>query len=1388
MLLLCGNLHASSTASYFEACNNSVSVVLDASCSKKIDPDMVLESVQQNATYTIRVFDGNFEDTPAMRDVINEVGRFPYEASGAFGKCTGYIEASDNTSPEFTSTPQMVISNLGCDELADFYQNPDSVEYPVAEDACDGLTDVSVVEQLSLARTCNEPDTLRRIFTTQDNSGNKNSFIQTLLFQPVIMTAGNTTIDNLDKLQIACDDPAIGANGFLLPEKAGYPTIAGVEIVDQLCDYEVTYTDDFLIELCQGQFKQVRTWMVRSLCDNEMLTLEQEVTFGDYTAPAFEMPVSPEANDNGVLLVSANGFECKSTFDVPAPQNITVGCDGLVSWTATISTQGGELFGVYSNTNTLVTNLPLLDSNRDDIPEAYKITYCVESLCNGTVCADYDLVVADLVKPVAIINDQLNVGIGSGYGRINKEDIDEGSWDNCGLQGTYVRRMVPESCVEDLRESGITVDYDEDAAAYFTTWGDFIPVSCCDVEAGSVMISLKAVDFQGLETIVMGEATVEDKSAPICIAPATVNPIDCQDPITFQDELDLDDLTNRFGTATGDDNCLNSLTIVENPAQFIEDVCGAGRIERSFYVVDAAGNQSTNTCTQVIEIESFSDYYIEFPRDFTSFDCEMPEADTLRVGSLGCELLATRIDTAEFASAELGACFKYEVTYTVIDWCTYENKIYTVDRSYSNGGELPIVLTRKPELNSNGYNVTIDNDFDASNGIQTELNELDPAFVGKGGWSYTQIIKIVDETAPDVRFPSRIEPFCIDNVDDCKARVVIPFSIEDFCSLNNFRIFVYYDEDGDGIPDVELNIEEVIMGRPPKQFIEQRVDIGIHGYYIEVRDGCGNVGTAYTQFEVIDCKAPAPVCLSDVTAELMMGTGQDEDGDGDIDAAFNTVSVDDMLRTISADPCEGNVSYGIVRVGEFPTEANQEIVVTCDDPAVLPVRIYTWDDRINPNAVQPDGSIGGNNYGYCEVVIQVQDNNNLCGNPITDVVDLSGLVRSIYGNPIQDVQINYIDNQQETYEMTGFYGGFKFFDIPAGRSIQLVPERTQFDLDGVSTYDLVLIARHVLNINKIDNPYGLLAADFDRSGSIRLADILAVRNFILGVSNSQQEDSGWDFILETHEFATPQEALKYEFPTQFSMDELMIDYAEANFIGVKKGDVDLSVGNSISQRSSAYGLMIQDQILVPGERYQIPVHASNTKQVLGAQFELVAEASSGVNSFEVKAGQIDSRSIVQNADYSARIAFMSSDLENGSTFELQSPLVTIEVSVNQTVKLSDLISISNQSLQSELVDTDMVTEGINLQYESDASITNLESFPNPFNGSTQLKFGLDQTSDLELRVYNLRGQLVFERSIEGQQGANAVRILDTDLEEAGMYIATLIEGQREVGTVKLIKR
>jgi len=77
---------------------------------------------------------------------------------------------------------------------------------------------------------------------------------------------------------------------------------------------------------------------------------------------------------------------------------------------------------------------------------------------------------------------------------------------------------------------------------------------------------------------------------------------------------------------------------------------------------------------------------------------------------------------------------------------------------------------------------------------------------------------------------------------------------------------------------------------------------------------------------------------------------------------------------------------------------------------------------------------------------------------------------------------------------------------------------------GVTTVDLSIIRRHILNITPLDSPYKLLAADVNGSDTVTTLDISLIRKMILGSIDTFPAGT-WRFVPADHVFPRSNETV-----------------------------------------------------------------------------------------------------------------------------------------------------------------------------------------------------------------------------------------------------------------------
>ncbi len=81
--------------------------------------------------------------------------------------------------------------------------------------------------------------------------------------------------------------------------------------------------------------------------------------------------------------------------------------------------------------------------------------------------------------------------------------------------------------------------------------------------------------------------------------------------------------------------------------------------------------------------------------------------------------------------------------------------------------------------------------------------------------------------------------------------------------------------------------------------------------------------------------------------------------------------------------------------------------------------------------------------------------------------------------------------------LPGASGNYLFENLPTGGDYIITVEKTDNPLDGVTTFDLVQIAKHILQIQLLTSPYFMLQAAVNGSGTNTTLDLVEIRKVIL---------------------------------------------------------------------------------------------------------------------------------------------------------------------------------------------------------------------------------------------------------------------------------------------------
>jgi hypothetical protein len=1153
----------------------------------------------------------------------------------------------------------------------------DLTGYPEISDNC-GPVSVIVSDVVSAAGDCGDV-TITRTFRVADRADGvcigtprTDECTQTITIRKPTIT--DLTVPPFTAV-IECDEdfPTDGSVGGPDDNPAatitGYPylvTASGFfDLAQTYCNVGASYSDEPRINVCTGTYQVRREWNIIDWCDpGNAFIYNQLIKVGDFTGPVLT-GVAP------TLTISTSPLSCVANVLIPTP-TITDGngCSDVHTTIYTILANGTTFFAGGNIADNDVVQVPV---------GTHTLILCAEDACGNETCEEYTLIIRDEIEPTASCDDDLNVSIGGGdvlngiegIARIFATAVDEGSYDNCGEVTLEVRRNYWRNNTCDPSENR------------WSPWGEYIDFYCCDI-ANEITIELRVTDESGNQNICWMVITPEDKLNPYCYAPANVN-LSCNDlPLAFPGDIQTaydEDfaatsimMSSIFGGATGTDNCAVD-TIVERTPNIQVNDCGWGTITRRFEAWqlrpegDANGNgaidinevfRSTNSCSQLITITEVHDFTIDFPEDAAA-DCGDPDVPTIITTAIGCDVLSVNIGEPVIFSATGDECYKYSITYDVINWCLWDGEYtgYVLARMTEDDGEaLPV--DRSVEGNERpvvSYNSTdglcIDRRHNDRDGDSSLPDCVSPQLPNYGRYIYTQFVKVYDSTAPVVTVgeyggptancPDLLPGQFGDDDGNCEEAVSIPFSVADECELfdgaGNLVVSIVsaqldafaVDANGDG--DIKSN-EFVAETGAAGNVLANITDNGdgtylftgtfpiitsamgdniYHAVRILFEDGCGNQTSETIVFDVIDCKGPAPVCINGLTVTLMPNEG----GEG----CSMAIWASDFEGSPISD-CTGQgpelfgglprvTKYAIYRAADV--EADPNFVPSPDDIGLVLTDADDQNTVVYVYAFDEEG-----NYDYCETYILVQLHATCTGD---ETGTIAGIIMTEDAEAVEGVEVSINGGMTATMTTTT-NGTYSFNNLTLGGDYSVTPYLNANPLNGVTTFDIVKISKHILNVEPLNGPYKRIAADANHSGTITTLDMIQIRKLILNIITEFPNNTSWRFVASDYDFPESTNPWYETFPELINENNLAGDVLDADFVGVKIGDVNGSAqANALAgddrTLNGIFHLQAEDIDLKAGNTYTVAVTAQNLNQIEGYQGTLQL---SGVELVDIEYG------------------------------------------------------------------------------------------------------------------------------------------------------------------------
>ena len=1191
-------------------CNDGLSVALDQNCSAIIDAQDLLTGGPYGCfdDYETALYYDEDLTLPIITSpwvTSEEVGLTIYAKVTNLennNSCSGSLSIQDNLIPALIGNNYDVLCTddflpgapgIGFPLPEDVTVNPDYGNGPFVLtnfDAC-GETILTFSDEEEVGDCLND-NYLRRIIRTwlaEDNSGNTSTCTDTITvlqfsIDQVVIPPNR---DDVSEPALSCSgDFELDNQGNPSPDETGWPSLNGLELVeDEDCGISAAYSD-YLSDICDGTHDVFRTWTVVKWCPvTEIYTAIQIITVKDDQGPEIECPDD--------MTISTNQNDCNGSLILPEPV-----LSDLCSSTPpeyTVETTQGLLNGMILN----------------DIPQGTTtVIYTATDVCGNESECSFTVTVEDQIPPVPVCEYALSISLSDvGTTFIPANVFDDGSFDNCNAVSFLVRRLDNPNCPGD------------DTTSFDTQ----VPFYCCDLFGENVVIELQVIDEAGNVNICQISVSINDNLNPEMDCPPDVV-LDCQD-----DPFDL----TLTGAATATDNCATSMTYTTEGTL---NECNVGTLFRVWTAQDSSGNFAS--CSQqidVIDSSSFGEDDINWPLDYSTNTCgnglepgDLPPLFSMPQYMDGpCDLIGLEHEDFYLPINDPG-CISILRTWRVYNWCIYQ-----------------------PDNPNSG-----------------------------GLWEDTQLIEVVNSEAPLILSACDTMEFCSDDILCESGLVQLSIEATDDCT-NDMDLNYNY--------AIDLNNDGNVDWSGDGFEISEFYPFGYHKIKWQVEDACGNISSCDQFFSIQDCQSPIVNLLNGITIEIGETT---------------QIEVQAMAWDNPTSPTTDNcgISEWLIYAPSLgpgqslpPGAADTSWVFDCDHLGTQTVDIWVSD-------------INGN-YSYVSTYVIVQDNDFPPDCPVSVFLTISGVIETEEADRIENVMMNLETNAPGIPDMeySDVDGCYAYQELIPGGDYMILPELSSNPVNGVSTFDLVKMNQHILELDILDSPYKRIAADINQSGTVSTIDIVHLRKLILQIDTVFQNNTSWRFVDADFVFPNSENPWNTSFPEYFEALEIG-DSLIADFIGIKIGDVNDSAettgfdSSETDEIGSVINFKTKNIEFTKGEEINVRVSCDQFNNFLGFQYTC---------SFDqevldlVKIGDFNLENL--NKD-----SFGYSFLEKGMitcswynafgvSIESDQALFTLIFKAKSDGKLSRHFDFNSDKIKSEVYD-DFSIKRVGLEFESEVTV------------------------------------------------------------------------------------
>lgn len=330
-------------------------------------------------------------------------------------------------------------------------------------------------------------------------------------------------------------------------------------------------------------------------------------------------------------------------------------------------------------------------------------------------------------------------------------------------------------------------------------------------------------------------------------------------------------------------------------------------------------------------------------------------------------------------------------------------------------------------------------------------------------------------------------------------------------------------------------------------------------------------------------------------------------------------------------------------------------------------------------------------------------------------------------------------------------GSFEFPAVPGCQDYTLTPYRNDNPINGVTTFDLVLISKHILGLAPLDSPYKIIAADANKSNTVTTFDIVVLRKLILGIDTVFTGNTSWRFVPADFVFPDPQNPFASAFPETLGVIAANVPLDGLDFVALKTGDMNNSASPTVNAPAEERGALLP--VLVTDRSFESGASVSATcsadlKGLAGFQFTLQFDPEQLV--FEKMVPLVEGFSLEHFSTLKAEqgLITLSFDRQGAPLGSGMQALFELHFQARKKGMMAASLRISDHPTIASAYRSDgSALRPVLLPKPVDGAVLVV---PNPFGrAGCWLYYPENDERNLQLQIIDTQGKLIFEQALSG---------------------------------------